>query len=207
MLQVEVFDVEGEDLGRSGRRFIEHPPQRPLAQRDVATGQQPVDGGLGDRAGLIGALLAAFGLSRDRRGGPVLLGQAPEQPGGDGGAVAVPGRRRARAPQLAERGADLGVGDIGERPLAAEQCGDAVDGRGAGAAGVGVGRARGGEEGVDGRGEADASTTKGGDLRPGAQAGRRAAVAVPAWAMLIGCWRTERPSRHLGAAAAGLTIL
>lgn len=36
VLQVEVFDVEGEDFRGSGRRFVEHPPQGPFAQRDVA---------------------------------------------------------------------------------------------------------------------------------------------------------------------------
>ncbi|NUW46848.1 hypothetical protein [Nonomuraea rhodomycinica] len=74
---------------------------------------------------------------------------------GDGGAVAVPGGRRALAPQVGERGADLGVGDVGERPVAAEPRDGAVDGRGVGAVGVGVGGARGGEEGVGGCGEGD----------------------------------------------------
>jgi hypothetical protein len=58
----------------------------------------------------------------------MLCGLAPGEPGGDGGAVAVPGRRRARAPQLGERLANLGVGNFGQRPIAAEPGGDAVDG-------------------------------------------------------------------------------
>ncbi|MGW4958815.1 hypothetical protein ACWEPL_16430 [Nonomuraea sp. NPDC004186] len=65
VLQVEVFDVQGEDFGGAGGGLVRHPPQRLLAQRDVAAGQQPVDGGLRDRAGLVGALLAAFGVGRD----------------------------------------------------------------------------------------------------------------------------------------------
>ncbi|PRX60471.1 hypothetical protein B0I32_117238 [Nonomuraea fuscirosea] len=95
VLQVEVLDVHCQDLTRSGRRFIEHPPQRPLTQWDVTARQKPVDRGLGDRAGLVGALLAALSVGRNRRRGPVLLGAVPGQPGNDSGAVAVPGRRRA----------------------------------------------------------------------------------------------------------------
>ncbi|MFB4267229.1 helix-turn-helix domain-containing protein [Nonomuraea sp. GTA35] len=135
---------------------------------------------------------AALVFGRDRRGGPVLLGLAPGQPGGDGGAVAVPGRRRASAPQLGERGADLGVGDLGERPVATEPFYGAVDGRGVGAVGVGVGGARGGQESVGGRGEGDAFTAKGGDLRRGAHAGRRATFDMM---YRITC-RSRAPSRR-----------
>ncbi|WP_344207275.1 hypothetical protein [Nonomuraea bangladeshensis] len=65
MLQVEVLDVQREDFRGPGGRFVEHAPGRPLAQRDVAAGQQPVDGGLGHGTGLVGAFLAAFGPGRD----------------------------------------------------------------------------------------------------------------------------------------------
>nr|WP_262496178.1 DUF4158 domain-containing protein [Nonomuraea sp. SYSU D8015] len=76
-----------------------------------------------------------------------------------------------------KRGADLGVGDLGERPVAAKEGGDAVD---VGAVGVGVGGARSDEEGVGSRGERDVPAAQSGDLRRGAHAGRRAADAVPA---------------------------
>jgi hypothetical protein len=56
VLRVEVFDVEGEDLGDTGGGLVEHPPQRLLAQRDVAARQQPLDLGFAD------------GLSSPRRG-------------------------------------------------------------------------------------------------------------------------------------------
>jgi hypothetical protein len=44
----------------------------------------------------------------------------------------------AGAPQFGERGADLGVGDLDQRPVAAEQGDGAADGRGVGAVGVGL---------------------------------------------------------------------
>ncbi len=38
VFQVERLDVEGQDLVGPGRRFVEHPPQRLLPQRDVPAG-------------------------------------------------------------------------------------------------------------------------------------------------------------------------
>ncbi|MER5325110.1 hypothetical protein [Streptosporangium roseum] len=57
MLQVEIFDIEGKDPGGPDGGLVEHPPQRPLTQRDVAARQQPADRDLGDRAGLVGGFL------------------------------------------------------------------------------------------------------------------------------------------------------
>jgi hypothetical protein len=63
VLQVEVLDVQRQDFGGTGGGLVEHPPQGLLLERDVAAGQQPVDGGLDDRAGLVGPLFGSPGCS------------------------------------------------------------------------------------------------------------------------------------------------
>jgi hypothetical protein len=47
-LQVEVFDVEGEDLLRPGGGLVEHPPQDSLAQAVPVIGEQLLEPGTRD---------------------------------------------------------------------------------------------------------------------------------------------------------------
>ena len=112
--EVELLDVEREDLGGARGGLIQHPPQRLLAQRDLAAGELAVDRSLGQVAGVVGVLGAALAVGRQRRRGPAFGALAPGQPGADRGAVAVPRRRGRVIPELVQRIGDLVRVDLRE---------------------------------------------------------------------------------------------
>ena len=118
--QVEVVGVERQDLGRPGRGLVEHPPERPLAQRDVLAGEQLADLGAGQRAGPVGPRLAA-----DEQPGWVRADPPLALPVGGRRAQGVqrdvPCGRGALAPLLAEPGGDALGADLVQRGLAAER--------------------------------------------------------------------------------------
>ncbi|GAA3421956.1 hypothetical protein GCM10018952_70380 [Streptosporangium vulgare] len=59
-LQVEVFDVEGQEFLGAGGGLIQHSPQDPLAQTVLVVGEQLVQAGAGDGAVAAASALAAL---------------------------------------------------------------------------------------------------------------------------------------------------
>jgi hypothetical protein len=59
-VQVEVFDVEGQDFAGPGGRLVEQPPEGFLPQWHVAAGQRAFDRRAGHRPGGVGRFAAPF---------------------------------------------------------------------------------------------------------------------------------------------------
>ena len=106
---VEVLDVQAQDLVGAGGGLVEQPPQRALAQVDVAALPQPLEARHGDAAGVVVLLSAArqLDVAGDREDpGARAVGRKRT----DGRDVAVPGRRRRVMPALRDDAGQAGAG-------------------------------------------------------------------------------------------------
>jgi hypothetical protein len=132
--QVEVLDVQRERFGGAAGGLIEQPPERLVAQRDVAAAEEPLERGVGQRARAVGGLAPAVELDALLAQQPVAGGVAEERPRpepADPPVLPAHTRRARHGARRCRRRAD-GGGDRGCRPATLGHGGlgeERVDGR------------------------------------------------------------------------------